>query len=318
VIGFYLLGRLTDLARQEIISLATRRGEGYRIVANRFVTVESADTSFYKRLAYTRVFGQWWFSVRRLEDVGRAARESGLQQYLLRNGPYAIRSNVSSVVPRLGWYLDGQINLRHPKTVVYVVRAAGRYHFLAPAHEIRARNFAPRNTKYRPFHHPTSLNAREARLLVNISGVLPGERFLDPFAGAGGILLEAAAVGAEAYGIDIVEDMVLGASINVSHYGYSATILRGDARRISWTGFDAIATDVPYGRSSRVLTRDLRSLYREAFESMHSVMKRRRFCVVVADRDVSPLLEGAGFFVDRVSNWYVHSKLTRRVHVCRT
>ncbi len=248
--------------------------------------------------------------------MGKLARSSGLQEYLIRNGPYAVRSNISSVVPRIGWHFDGSVDLRHPKTLVYVVYAGGRYYFLAPAREIRAKDFFPRDTKNRPFHHPTSLNARDARLLVNISGVLPGERFLDPFAGAGGILMEAAAVGAEAYGIDIVEDMVLGASVNLAHYGYSATILRGDARSIPWRGFDAIATDVPYGRSSKVLTRDLRSLYRDAFDSMYSVLKRRRFCVVVADRDVSPLLEGAGFYVERVFNWYVHSKLTRRVHVC--
>ncbi len=316
MLGFYLLGRLTDLARQEVISLARRRGERYKVVSDRFIIVHSDDVSFYSRVAYTRVFGPVWFSVKRISEVGRLARSSGLQEYLLRNGPYAIRSNVSSVVPRIAWHFDGSVELKRPKTLVYVVRAGNRHYFLAPAREVRAKDFAARDTKNRPFHHPTSLNAREARLLVNISGVLPGEKFLDPFAGVGGILIEAAAVGAKVYGIDIVEDMVLGASINLAHYGYSATVVRGDARNIPWDGFDAIATDVPYGRSSKVLTRDLRSLYAEAFESMFSVLKRNRFCVVVADRDVSPLLERAGFYVERVSNWYVHSKLTRRVHVC--
>ncbi len=284
---------------------------------DRFVIVHSDDISFYSRLAYTRVYGRLWFSFKQSEDFGKLAAESGLRRFLVENGPYALRSNVSSILPRIGWNLDGRVNLSNPKTLVYVVRAGSRYYVLAPAVEIRAKSFFPRDTKNRPFHHPTSLNARDARLLVNLSGVLPGERFLDPFAGAGGILTEAAAVGADAYGLDIVEDMVLGASMNLAHYGLRATLARGDARNIPWSGFDAIATDVPYGRSSKVLTRDLRSLYRDAFDSMYSVLKRRRFCVVVADRDVSPLLESAGFYVERVVNWYVHSKLTRRVHVCR-
>lgn len=318
MIGFYLLGRLTDLARQEIVSLATRRGERYKIVADRFVTVQGDDVRFYSRLAYTRVYGRVWFSTKRISDAGRLARESGLQQFLLSNQPFAIRSNVSPEFDaRVGWYFDGEVNLKRPKTTIFVVRAGGRFYFIAPALEIRAKDFAPRDTKNRPYHHPTSLNARDARLLVNISGVLPGERFLDPFCGVGGILIEAARVGADVYGIDAVEDMVLGASVNLQHYGLKGTVLRGDARSIPWTGFDAIATDVPYGRSSKVLTRDLRALYRDAFESMFSALKRGRYCVVVADRDVSPLLEMAGFYVDRVSNWYVHSKLTRRVHVCR-
>lgn len=312
------MGRLTDLARWEVIALAQRRGVRYRVISDRFVVVQSDDVSFYSRLAYTRVYGKFWFSTRRVEDVGRLARESGLQEYLLRGQPFAVRSNVSPELERrVGWYLDGEIDLRSPNTLVFVVRAGNRYYVLAPAREIIAKSFSPRDTKNRPFFHPTALNAREARLLVNLSGVLPGERFLDPFCGAGGILIEAGMVGADVYGIDIVEDMVLGASMNLQHYGLSATVIKGDARAISIRGVDAIATDVPYGRSSKVLTRDLRSLYVDAFESMYSSMKRHRRCVVVADRDVSPLLERAGFYLDHVSNWYVHKNLTRRVHLCR-
>ncbi|HID09309.1 TPA: hypothetical protein EYP13_03705, partial [Candidatus Micrarchaeota archaeon] len=282
VIGFYLLGRLSDLARWEVTALAQRRGERYRVISDRFVVVHSDDVPFYSRLAYTRIYGRLWFSTRKLSEFGRLVRESGLQEYILRNQPFAVRSNVSSSFNRrVGWYIDGKVDLEAPRTTVFVVRAANRYYVLAPAHEITAKAFSPRDVKNRPFHHPTSLNARDARLLVNISAVLPGELFLDPFCGAGGILIEAAMVGAEVYGMDVVDDMVLGASVNLQHYGLRGTVIRGDARRIPVRGVDAIATDLPYGRSSKVLTRDLRSLYLDAFESMYSSLKGGRRCVVV-------------------------------------
>ena len=318
MIGFYLLGRLSDLARWEVAALAQRRGEAYRTVSERFVAVSSDDFRFYSRLAYTKVYGRLWFSTKKLSEVGRLARESGLQEYVLRNQPFAVRSNVSTALNRrVGWYLDGKVDLKAPKTTVFVVRAAGRYHFLAPACEISAKSFSCRDVKNRPFPHPTSLNAREARLLVNLSGVLPRETFLDPFCGTGGILIEAAVVGADVYGIDAVEDMVLGALANLQYYGLAGTVMKGDARKIPLKGVDAVATDVPYGRSSKVITRDLRSLYLDSFESVYSSLKKGRRFVVVADRDVSPLLERAGFRVDHVGSWYVHGGLTRRVHVCR-
>jgi len=318
VIGFYLLGKLSDLARWEVISLAQRRGERYRVVSSRFVLVQSNDVNFYSRLAYTRVYGRVWFSTKKIADVGRLARESGLQGYVLRNQPFAIRSNVSSLLDRrVGWYIDGSVDLRSPRTTVFVVRATGRYYFLAPAREVSASSFSDRDVKNRPFPHPTSLNAREARLIVNLSGVLPGELFLDPFCGVGGILIEAAKVGARVYGIDITEDAVLGALTNLRHYGLSGEVIRGDARDIPLQGLDAVATDVPYGRSSRVLTRNLHSLYLDALESVYSSMKGERRCVVVADRNLSSLLDRVGFYVDHVGTWYVHGGLTRRVHICR-
>ncbi len=316
MLGFYLLGRLTDLARWEVRRLAERRGERFRSVSDRFVLVGSDDTRFYERVAYSRLFGPVWFSFRRISDFPKLLRSSGLQRFLVDSGSFAIHS-VNSYDPRhLGWHVDGRVDLRSPQVTVSVVRAGSRHYVIAPARFVRGSDFSSRDAKNRPFFHPTSMNAREARLLVNLSGVLPGERFLDPFCGAGALLLEAGLVGAKPFGVDKDPEMVRGARKNLAAFGVSGFVEEGDARAISGE-FDAISTDVPYGRSSKVFAPDLRELYRDAFLSMYTALRPGRFAVIVADRDLTPLLERAGFFVEHVSKWYVHSKMTRRVHLCR-
>ena len=128
--------------------------------------------------------------------------------------------------------------------------------------------------------------------------------------------MEAGLVGAIPTGVDRDPAMVEGARRNLAAFGVVGDVVVGDARSLSGS-FDAVATDVPYGRSSKVFAPALRELYRDAFASIYSALKPGRFAVVVADRDLSPLLARAGFFVEHVSKWYVHSKMTRRVHLCR-
>ncbi len=318
MLGFQVAGRLSGLAREEVLAIARRLGCPCRIISDRFVVCRCSDFPL-DRLSYTQVAGRRWFSFHQPREFGKLATLSGLRAYVVHNAPFAVRSPFGPQFNRiLGWYLDGSVDLRNPKTLVYVLPAAGRYHVLAPALPFSPERFKSRDVKNRPFHHPTSMNAREARLLVNVSGVLPGETLLDPFAGAGGILIEAAAVGAHPIGVDAVDEMIAGAQENLEHFGLSAELIHGDARSLPLPddSVDAIVTDLPYGRSSKVVGQ-LRSLYSQSFREMFRVLRRGRRAVVVCNRDVSGLLSAAGFLVIRSFRWYVHSGLTRRVFVCQ-
>ncbi len=321
MLGVLLSGKNPDLGFWEVLQLARRRGERVRRVSERFAVVRSSDLSFYRRLAYARLVGILRFSFRRFADLPRLVAESGLRGEVSRLPSFFVRSFPPrrSVERRVGWWLDGNPRA-DSENIVWVVEAGGRFHVLFPAYEVREKEFSWRDAKRRPFFHPTGLNARDARMLVNLSAPLPGERFLDPFCGTGAIPIEAALVGARAFGMDADPEMVEGARKNAVFAGANVVFRVGDARRIGETfpaPFDAIATDLPYGRSSRVLGSDMKTLYMDAFHSMHGALRRGRFCVVVADRDIPPLLERAGFFVMHVGKWYVHKSLTRRVHVCR-
>jgi len=315
MLGILLIGRNTDMGFWEVFQIARRRREKVRRVSERFVLVQSNDLSAYARLAYARVVGIMRGAFRRRTDIPRIVNDSGLRREIAYVGSFFVRAypKSRSVERAVGWWLDGRPNAR-THNVVRVVYAAGRWYVLYPSVEIDASNFRERDAKNRPFFHPTGMNAREARALVNMSAVMPGETFLDPFCGTGALVIEAALLGARAIGIDADPTMVEGARRNAAYFGVSATFILGDARNIPFPS-DAIATDLPYGRSSRVFGGELRELYEQAFVGMRNSL-RKGFCVVVTAQDVSEMLEQAGFYVDHVCKWYVHKALTRRVHIC--
>lgn len=103
----------------------------------------------------------------------------------------------------------------------------------------------------------------DARLLVNlVFAPKPDALFLDPFAGVGGIVLEAIAVGYRAISSDIDPKLRYGLSnLGADHY-------ISDARRLPFGSdtIDAVATEPPYDDQ----TRDLVS---EALVEMHRVLK---------------------------------------------
>ena len=144
-------------------------------------------------------------------------------------------------------------------------------------------SFEGRKVQNRPFFHPTSIHPKYARVLVNLSEVRKGETLLDPFCGTGGILIEAAMVGAKAVGFDVDKDMVRGTQDNLAFYKLDGDVSHGDALRLSGQ-YCAIATDPPYGRASYVTGKKLQQLYDESLDSMAKVLKPgRKIAIVVPD-----------------------------------
>ncbi len=284
----------------ELYGIARRMGKRYRRADKRlFLT----DIPLWRlrELAYAKVVGEYMFSFRRVKELPQRVREWRLK--ILRRQPFAVRGALAREV---GWWFDGRVDLERPRYLIYVHRAK-KYHVIGDAKIIKGKDFEARDVKHRPFFHPASMNARFARFLVNAAGVMPDDVVLDPFCGAGGILLEAGMVGAEVVGVDIDERMVRGCRENLNYYGLKGKVIHGDARRIDITA-DVIVTDPPYGRSSRRVGE-----LREALENLYNLAEH---LVIVLPTRGDALLEGVGFRVERVLKIAVHSSLTRWVHVC--
>ena len=117
-----------------------------------------------------------------------------------------------------------------------------------------------RTAPKRPFFKPISLDPRLARSMVNIS-CPEGGKFLDPFCGTGGILLEASEVGLQVYGSDADFRMVEGSKENLQwslenqNMSGVAEVRRCSATKLNqnWgdiAPFDGFAFDPPYGLNS--------------------------------------------------------------------
>ncbi len=118
---------------------------------------------------------------------------------------------------------------------------------------------------YRGDRQPSSrrgLPVCDARMLVNLVTAGPGTLLLDPFAGVGGIVIEALASGYRVMSSDC--DPALQAGL--AHLGARHCV--ADARCLPWTAetFDAIATEPPYHEGAQ-------RMVVEALREMHRVLK---------------------------------------------
>lgn len=93
------------------------------------------------------------------------------------------------------------------------------------------------------------LPVSDARLLANLALVRDGGRFLDPFAGAGGIVLAALSLKQEVFTVDIDPFVKWG----LRHQGARHTV--ADARHLPFSNdsFDSIATETPFEADDDIL-----------------------------------------------------------------
>ncbi len=181
-----------------------------------------------------------------------------------------------------------------------------------------ARSSAARAPRRRPFFHPSSMPPRLARCMVNLSRAKAGEAFLDPFCGAGGILLEAASMGCEAIGSDIDLKMIRGARENLRHFGLPFIgLVRSDAALLPIRGIWAIATDPPYGRRASSLKRRLEEILAGFIPRARDALEPGgHLCIAhPSSIDAASLAIEAGFDPIESHELFVHKGLTRVVSV---
>lgn len=112
-----------------------------------------------------------------------------------------------------------------------------------------------RSNTYRPFRKPISMDPRLARACVNLLRIPLGEVFLDPFCGTGGIAIEAALLGYRTFIADADPEMVQGALLNFHSLSLNPNFhVVSEVRDLPCYLPErayGLATDLPYGRSSR-------------------------------------------------------------------
>lgn len=144
-----------------------------------------------------------------------------------------------------------------------------------------------------PFRPTTTLRASVAWGLLQLArpdDATPPRSLLDPFAGAGTILLEAAArwPGVALHGSDLHARAVEGLRVNLAHAGLPADVRLGDARQLDvvWAEarFDTVVTNLPFGRRMAREV-DLEALYRAFLVGAgHRTTPDARLVALVEDR----------------------------------
>lgn len=199
--------------------------------------------------------------------------------------------------------------------------------------ELSKKEFLSRRAHLLPAGHPTSLHPKLARALVNLTGVEEGEMILDPFCGAGGLLIEAGLIGCKVVGFDIDLVMLRRAKINLDYVGVKDYKLeQKDATTIS-KHYDFIVTDLPYGKNSKLSEKDLEKLYLKFFKVLKRINVKRAVIglpdftekskgflvsqksLISQDVDYSKLVKKAGLKIKKEFDWYLHKSLTKKIIV---
>jgi len=224
----------------------------------------------------------------------------------------ALRESQLELERLIGGMIHGPVSLSSPEEEYRAICSEDRCYFGRCIQKIDRGAFEYRNPMRRAFFHPGVMMPRMARALVNLTLVARGELLLDPFCGTGGTLLEAEMIGVRAVGSDFDPAMVIGSRKNLP----SADVMLADAARLPFCdgSIDAVATDLPYGQSVRMLGDTFFSLYDDALSEIRRVLKPGRRAVVVTHRDISELA-GQHFTVLQLHNQRVHKSLTRRIMV---
>jgi len=229
----------------------------------------------------------------------------------------AARSLATDIGAALWWQLPHpRVDLEHPDTEIHVFVTPDGFRWGRLLFTTDSSAFTARHPNRRPFWRSIAMPPRKARCMVNLSAVGPGGRLLDPFCGTGSIPIEAALLGIRTYASDIDPVIVAGAARNFAALGIRNDVdLRHLDARV-WADsplrFDAIVSDLPYGRSASIKGVDRGELYSTFLDAAAHVLKPGARAVLMLPEGALPppppdLVPLARFLE------VVHGSLTREV-----
>ncbi len=221
----------------------------------------------------------------RVPEGSVAVRTRRFQKHFLRLSTEELTRRIGTAVSE-----NREVDLETPDIEVRVLLSDALHFFISEV-QIDRTQFEERKVANRPFFSPISLHPKFARALVNLTEVKRGQRLLDPFCGTGGILLEAALIGAKVFGSDISSEMVTGCKKNLDHFQADYEVIEaadvGEIRNI-FPEMDAVATDPPYGRATSTNSESIESLYARGFSAMKEVLRPGGNLVMVFPHDCPP------------------------------
>jgi tRNA (guanine10-N2)-dimethyltransferase len=206
----------------------------------------------------------------------------------------------------------GDVDLRDPEATVRMLMSDRVYLYLEER-AVEKNLLEKRKVGERPFFSPISLHPKYARALINLTGVRRGGTVLDPFCGTGGVAIEAAEMGMRAIASDFDEEMVIGCRENMDFYGlrladFDAVDIGDIPERFG--PVDAVATDPPYGRSTKTGGEDVSSIYLRAMRAISDALAPGGRAGIIFPRAMDP----GPMRLDSVHEQRVHGSLSRHYH----
>lgn len=338
---FLLSGENPTLPFSELTSILQAEGYEYKILEKltQALRVESSPESVYSiksRASMTRICALELFSCKAdVDAIIENVEACQLSQLTTEGETFVVRvRRVRGSARKIGrWRLEQKIggtifnkvkginvDLEKPQKTFVGILTGDSFIFGLELAEIRARPFFERRPRRKAFFHPTAMQPKLARCMVNLAQPKRGELVLDPFCGTGSFLVEASLIGCRVVGFDAVQRMVKGSLRNLSHYGLEPEgIAVADARHLplAESSVNCIVTDPPYGISATTLGLGTTDLIESFLANVRDKIRRaRRICLAAPKKIRIGELGGEIGFKHIESHFvYVHRNLTREIAV---
>jgi tRNA (guanine10-N2)-dimethyltransferase len=305
---FHLSESNINLAKEEVLSLAdSKTSELYEDV---LVCDDNSGLDLEKRLGYSHSIFSFLFACS-ISQLKKKIDKFDWQSIYKRNFCVRVHGETDSFEKKIAFLIykkikSPRVNLENPHTKIEIFIRDNKAIAGLFLNEVD-KSFNSRKAHFRPGFHPTSLHPGLARACINLTGLKKG-KLLDPFCGAGGILIEAGLMGFDIIGYDIVDEQISMAKKNMDYYKIKKYRLeKKDSRNIRQK-VDAIVTDLPYGKGSK--GKNLAQLYTDFLIKSYGTTKT--IVLIFPDFiDHKKILSQTKWKVEKKFQIYVHKSLTR-------
>lgn len=335
----FLSGEHADLPFSEVKAILEAEGHSYKITErlDQVLRLEADPTcaeTLKRRAAFTRLCALELFTCSsETSSIIKATQHARLEEVLKEGESFVVRvKHVKEYSSKInGMTLErtlgalivdkcpmARVKLKAPDKAFIGTLTEDRFIFGVKLAEIQAKPFVERRPRKKPFFHPSAMQAKLARCMINLAKPKAGETVLDPFCGTGTMLIEAKLIGCQALGLDIQRRMTKGTIRNMAHFKVKPEgIIVADAKDPPLTKVDCVVTDPPYGISSTTLKRTTKQIIEELLTAVHDVLSSgRRVCMAAPKKlDIAHVGTSLGYKHLESHFVYVHRSLTREIVV---
>jgi tRNA (guanine10-N2)-dimethyltransferase len=336
---FLLSGEHETLPVSELKAILEAEGYAYKVLekldqALRLETDSNCAEAVKHRAALTRLCGLELFNCKaETSEIVRALRSINLNKVLSESESFAVRVKrvkryaleIDEMVleRKLGEIIlkkatKTRVNLKNPDKPFTGILTDGKFVFGVKLAEIPPKQFFERRPTKKPFFHPSAMQAKLARCMVNLAKPRVGDLVFDPFCGTGGMLVEASLIGCRVLGSDIKRRMAKGTFLNLAYFKIKPEgIVVADARSLPMMKVDCVVTDPPYGRSATTVKRTTMQIVEEVLTSVHELLDKGQRICMAAPKTLNIRHAGIALGYKHLESHfvYVHRSLTREIVV---
>jgi tRNA (guanine10-N2)-dimethyltransferase len=335
----FLSGEHEDLPVSEVKAILEAEGHSYGITERldqilRLEADPACVEALKRRAAFTRLFALELFTCSpETGSIIKAAQNARLEGLLKKGESFVVRVkhvkeysseiNGMTLERTLGALIvdkcpTAKVKLKSSDKVFMGILTEDRFIFGVKLAEIQAKPFVERRPRKKPFFHPSAMQAKLARCMINLATPKTGDTVLDPFCGTGTMLIEAKLIGCQALGLDIQRRMAKGTMRNMAYFNVKPEgIIIADAKDPPLHKVDCVVTDPPYGISSSTMKRTTKQIIEEVLTAVHELLINGRRVCMAAPKKLGIVHVGTGLGYKHLESHfvYVHRSLTREIVV---